>query len=79
MFVDDRNLFYLQKNFHQLFTKVNEELENIGDWFKVKKLFLNNKKTENKLFQKNSTKDDLHLKLPELKIVNNQIERKKSN
>ena len=79
MFVDDRNLFYLQKNFHQLFTKVNEELEKIGDWFKVKKLFLNNKKTENKLFQKNSTKDDLHLKLPEFKIVNNQIERKKSN
>ena len=67
MFADDTNLFYSHKNIHQLFAKVNEELEKIGDWFKANKLSLNNK---------NSIKDDLPLKLPDLKIANNQIERK---
>ena len=79
MFADDTNLFYSNKNIHQLFAKVNEELEKIGDWFKANKLSLNNKKTKYTLFHKNSIKDDLPLKLPDLKIVNNQIERKKSN
>ena len=36
MFADDTNLFYSHKNIHQLFAKVNEELEKIGDWFKSK-------------------------------------------
>ena len=27
MFADNRNLFYFHKSIHQLFTKVNEELE----------------------------------------------------
>ena len=78
MFADDTNLFYSHKNIHQLFAKVNEELEKIGDWLKINKLSLNNKKTKYTLFHKNSIKDDLPLKLPDLKIANNQIERKKA-
>ena len=78
IFADDTNLFYSHKNIHQLFAKVNEELEKIGDWFKANKLSLNNKKTKFTLFHKNSIKDDLPLKLPDLKIANNQIERKKA-
>ena len=41
MFADDTNLFYSHKNINQLFTKVNEGLEKIGDWFKANKLSLN--------------------------------------
>ena len=74
----DTNLFYSHKNIHQLFTKVNEELEKIGDWFKANKLSLNNKKTKYTFFHKNSIKDDLPLKLPDLKIANKEIERKKA-
>ena len=77
-FADDTNLFYSQKNIHQLFTKINEELEKIGDWFKANKLSLNNKKTKYTLFHKNSIKDDLPVKLPDLEIANNEIERKKA-
>ena len=76
MFSDDTNLFHFHKNINQLFTKVNEELEKIGDWFIAKKLSLNNKKYT--LFHKNSIKYDLTLKLPDLKIAKNQIERKKA-
>ena len=36
------------------------------------------KKTKYTLFHKNSIKDYLPLKLPDLKIANNQIERKKA-
>ena len=51
MFADDTNLFSSHRNIHQLFTKVNEELEKIGDWFKPNKLSLNNeKKTKFRLF-----------------------------
>ena len=66
MFADDANLFCSHKNIHQLFAKFNEELENIGDWFKANKLSLNNKKTKYTLFHKS------------VKIGNNQIERKKA-
>ena len=38
MFANDANLFYFHKNINQLFTKVNEELEKIEDWFKAKKI-----------------------------------------
>ena len=69
MFADDTNLFYSHKNIHQLFAKVNEELEKIGDWFKANKISLNNKKTKYTLFHKNSIENDLPLKLPDLKIA----------
>ena len=78
MFADDANLFYSHENIHQLFTKANEELEKIGDWFKANKLSLNNTKAKHKLFHKNSIKNDLPLKLLDLKITSNQIERRKT-
>ena len=62
------------KNIHELFTKATEELEKIGEWFKANKL----KKLRTRFFQKISIKDDLPLKVPDLKIAINQIERKKA-
>ena len=61
MFADNTNLFYSHKNIRQLFTKVNEELEKIGDWFKANKLSLNNTRTKYMLFHKKSIRDDLCL------------------
>ena len=69
MFVDDTNLYYSHKNIKQLFTKVNEELEKIGEWFKANKFSLNNKKTKYTHFHKNSIQDNLPLKLLDLKIA----------
>ena len=54
------------------------ELEKISEWFKANKLSLNIKKTIYTLFHKNSTKDDLPLKLPDLKIVNSVLKRQAS-
>ena len=76
MFADDTNLFLSHQNINTLFKIFNEELKKIGDWFKANKLSLNNKKTKYTLFHKNSSKDDLPLKLPPLKIADNNIERK---
>ena len=50
MLADDTNLFYYHKNIHQVFTKINEELEKAIDWFKTNKLYLNNKKNKYTLF-----------------------------
>ena len=75
MFADNTNLLYSYENILQLFLKVNEELGKIGDWFKANKLYLNNEKSKYTLFHKNSSKDDLLLKLPDLKTANNRIER----
>ena len=47
----------------------------MGDWFKANKLSLYNRKTRYTLFHKKSSKDDLLLKLPALKIADNNIER----
>ena len=52
------------------FSTVNMDLEKIGEWFKASKLSLTIKKTNYTLFHKNSTKDDLSLKLPDLGIIN---------
>ena len=61
MFADDTNLFYSHKNINQLFTKFNEELEQIGNWLKANKLSLINKNTKYTLFDKNSIKDDFQI------------------
>ena len=45
------------------------KLEKISEWFKANKLSLNIKKTNYTLFHKNSTKDDLPLKLPDLTSI----------
>ena len=76
MFADDTNLFLFHQNFDALFKTFNEKLIKIWDWFKANKLSLNNWKTKYTLFHKKSSKDDLPLKLPALKTVDNNTERK---
>ena len=56
MFADDTNLFLSHQNTNILFKIFNEELKKIGDWFKVKKLSLNNGNTKYTLFIKNLPK-----------------------
>ena len=58
--------------------KLKKSYKKPEDWFKANKLSLNNKKTKYTLFHKKSNKDDLPLKLPVLKIGNNQVQRKKA-
>ena len=53
---------------------VNNELI-IGEWFNANSLLLNIKKTKYTFFHKNSVKDNIPLKLPELKIANRAIDR----
>ena len=76
MFADDSKLFSSHQNVNALSRKFNEELKNVGDWFKLNKLSLNNRKTKYTLFHKKSSKDDQPLKLPALKIADNNNERK---
>ena len=59
----------------KLFSTVNMDLEKISEWFKTNKLSLNIKKTNYTLFHKNSTKDELPLKIPDLKTVNSVLKR----
>ena len=54
------------------------ELENISEWFKANKLSLNIKKTNYTLFHRSSTKDELPLKLPDLKFANSPLKRQTS-
>ena len=68
--------FLSHQNINTLFKIFNKELENTGEWFKANKLSLNNRKTKYTLFHKKSSKDNLPLKLPALKIADNNIERK---
>ena len=54
------------------------DLEKVSEWFRANKLALNIKKTNYTLFHKNSTKDDLPLKLADLNIVNSVLKRQSS-
>ena len=78
MFADDTNFFYSHKNIKGLFYTVNSELEKISQWFKADKLSINIKKTKFTLFHKNSSKDDIPVKLPALMVGSNNIERTSS-
>ena len=78
MYTDDANLFYSNIDIETLFSIVNMELEKISEWFKADKLSLNIKKANYTLLHKNITKDDLLLKLPDLKIVNSVLKRQAS-
>ena len=78
MFADDTNLFYSHHNIKELFTTVNKELQKLGDWFTSNKLSLNTKKTKYIFFHKNSIKECIPLKLPDLHIFNKTIERTSS-
>ena len=78
MYTEDTNLFYSNNDIETLFSTVNMELEKFSESFKANKLSLNIKKTNYSLFHKSSTKDDLPLKLPNLKIVNNVLKKQTS-
>ena len=78
MFADDTNFFYSHKNIKGLFYTVNSELEKISQWFKANKLSINIKKTKFTLFHKNSSKDDIPVKVPALMVCSNNIERTSS-
>ena len=54
---------------------LNNELHKIGKWLKANRLSLNIKKNKYTFFNKNSVKDNIPLKLPELKIANRRIEK----
>ena len=78
MFADDTNIFYSHHDIKTLFSTVNEEIENLGGWFTANRLSLNIEKTKYTFFLKNSVKDNIPLKLPDLYISNKSIERKSS-
>ena len=78
MFADYTNLFYSHQDINTLFSTVNVELEKIEQWFKANRLSLNIKKTKYTSFHKNSSNDDISLKLPDLKIEDLNIERNSS-
>ena len=68
--------FFCLITINTLFKIFNNKLIKIGDWSKANKVSLNNRKNKDTLFDKKSSKDDLPLKLPALKIAGNNIERK---
>ena len=78
MFANNTNLFYSHRDIKTLFFTINEELEKLGDWFTANRLSLNIKKTKYTFLHKNSVKDNIPLKLPDLHISNKSIERKSS-
>ena len=78
MFADDTNFFYFHNNNKGLFYTVNSELEKITQWFKANKLSINIKKTNFTLFHKNSSKEDIPVKLPALMVGSNNIEKTSS-
>ena len=71
-------LFYSNKNIKGLFYTVNSGLEKIIQWFKASKLSINIKRTKFTLFYKNSSEDDIPVKLPALMVGLTNIERNSS-
>ena len=78
MFADDTNLFYSNKDINTAFLRVNDELQNINEWFISNKLSLNVRKSKYSFFRKPSKKDNIPLVLPKLNINNNEIARTES-
>ena len=66
MFADDTNLFYSHKNIKTLFSTVNQELNNLNEWFKSNKLSLNTKKTKYSFFHPVQKSNNIPLLLPKL-------------
>ena len=58
-----------------LFNTVNNELSKIRQWLIANRLSLSAKKTKYTLFHKNSAKDNIPFKLPDLQIANKTTER----
>ena len=80
MFADGINLFFTHKDIRYLFQIVNQELENINQWFVSNKLSLNIRKKNNKIliFLQNQSKENIPLLLPKLIINNYEIQRTES-
>ena len=76
MFADVTNLLYSHQNIEILYGMVNCALQ-ICEWFRVNKSFLEVTKTYFTIFHEKPTKDDITLKIPELKISNSIIKKKK--
>ena len=72
------NSFYFNNDIETLFPAVNMELEKISELFKPNKLSLKIKISSYTLFHKSSTKGDLPLKLPDLKIFNSALKSQAS-
>ena len=51
MFADDTTLYVTGSNVKSLYSTMNNDLDNLADWFKANKLALNVKKTKYILFQ----------------------------
>ena len=69
---------YSHQNKKTLFATVNSEFQMICGWFRANKFSLNVTKTNYTLFHKNSAKDKLPLKMPQLIIGSIKIKNKSS-
>ena len=78
MFGEDTNVSFSQCDIKVLFEKMNEELTNVTNWFNTNKLFLNVIKNKYFSFHKTSRKDNIPLRLPNIKINGLSIEREPS-
>lgn len=78
MFGEDTNLSFSQCNINVLFEKTNEELTNVTNWFNTNKIFLNVIKNKYFSFHKTSKKDNIPLRLPNIKMNGLSIEREPS-
>ena len=62
MFVDDTNLFYIDKNIKVLFETVSKQLQYVNEWFVANKLSLNAGKAKGIFFHKQSTRNSTALR-----------------
>ena len=75
MFADDTNLVHSHSDIKTLFKQTNEDLAAIDKWLRANKISLNTNKTQYIFFHNRNQRDDIPLKLPDLRICNNVIER----
>ena len=75
MFADDTNHFFLHHDIKTLFDTVNNELSKIRQQFIGNRSSLNTKKTKYVFFHKNSAKENIQLKVPDLQIAKKNIKR----
>ena len=73
MFADQTNLFFAHKDIRYLFQIVNQELENINQWFISNELSLNIKRTKYTFFHKPSWKENIPILLTKPMINNYEI------
>ena len=78
MLADDTSVFFTHKDIRYLFQIVNQELENINQWFVSNKLSLNIRKKTTKYPFFHKTKRNIPLLLPKLIINNYEIQRTES-